>query len=232
MREKLTFQQIVTMVAFILIVLIIVVAMCTGNYYKAYKPLVPEPQSADVPELSPIVYERLRNITGEAGYVPEIITMAAEAALPASDTDMPAEKEYTADAVIVTMIAQMLYGEGRGVKSDTEVAAIAWVPFNRYDNESPYDWPHDLKEIITQPDAFVGYDPNNPVWDRLYRIAEDVYIRWLMEQDGQTDIGRVLPSEYTYFCSDGTGLHNVFRDAFRKNDANIWDWSLPSPYES
>jgi hypothetical protein len=163
----------------------------------------------EVPELSAEVYGQLRELSAET---PEV-------------------KVYEPEEKYIVLFAKMLWGEGRGVKSDTEVAAVAWTPLNRYGNPSPYDWPHDIEKIITQDGAFEAYSPDNPVTDRLYGIAKDVLIRWMMEQDGVEEVGRVLPSEYTYFSSDGHG-HNVFRDAWRSKDADKWDWSLPSPYES
>ena len=50
-------------------------------------------------------------------------------------------------------------------------------------------------------------------------------MRWLTNEEG-----RVLPPEYCWFSGDGS--HNYFRDAYGLKKANIWDWSLESPYEN
>ncbi len=47
-------------------------------------------------------------------------------------------------------------------------------------------------------------------------------------KDGEADVGRVLPSDYLWFTGDGKRNH--FRNAYR--GGQIWDWSLPTPYES
>jgi hypothetical protein len=195
----------------LILVIIIGFSLLSSSAYDQ-RPVAPLPV-AEVPELSTVVYDQLRELSAET---PEV---TAEA------------KVYEPEEKYIILFAKMMYGEGRGVKSDTEVSAIAWTPLNRYDNPSPYDWPHDIEGIITQGGAFEAYSPDNPVTDRLYSIAKDVLIRWMMEQDGVEDVGRVLPSEYTYFSSDGHG-RNVFRNAYRSKDADKWDWSLPSPYES
>ena len=40
-------------------------------------------------------------------------------------------------------------------------------------------------------------------------------------------MGRILPKEYKWF--GGNGTINMFRDSYE--NGNIWDWSLPNPYE-
>ena len=52
--------------------------------------------------------------------------------------------------------------------------------------------------------------------------------RWNAEKNGKTDVGRVLPKEYTFFIGDG--FENHFTDEWKSTD--YWDWSLPSPYEN
>lgn len=149
-----------------------------------------------------------------------------------SDTGGPSiavvyDAEYEPPEDDIILLAKMMYGECRGIKSDAEKAACCWCAINRVGA-----WGDTLAEVVT-PRQFCGYSPNNPVWDELYDIARDVLIRWHREQQGYEDVGRVLPAEYTYFCSNGRG-HNAFRTTWRRSDQNCryWDWSLPSPYES
>ena len=148
------------------------------------------------------------------------------------------EAQWEPEEADVIQLAKMMFGECRGVKAMTlpdgrvidgmtQKAACCWCAINRADADG---WGDTLADVIV-PSGFRGYSPHNPVWDELYDLARDVLIRWHWETIGYSDIGRVLPAEYTYFCSDGCG-HNVFRDAWRSKDANKWTWELDSPYES
>ncbi len=149
------------------------------------------------------------------------------------ETPVPTQepKLYKPDERDVVMIAQLMWGEGRGLESQTEQAAIAWCPLNRVDSTG-YGMGHSIRYVVTFPDQFHGYRPWYPTVDDfgrdLKQLAEDVLIRWMKEHDGQADVGRVLPKEYIYFSGDGK--HNYFRTEYR--GGTRWDWSLPSPYES
>jgi hypothetical protein len=140
----------------------------------------------------------------------------------------------------IVLLARMMYGECRGVKdwtlpdgrvidAEQQKANCCWCAINRVDADG---WGDTLAEVVT-PGQFHGYSRYNPVWDELYDLARDVLIRWRLESIGVQDVGRTLPPEYTYFCSDGHG-HNAFRTTWRHSDPNCryYDWSLPSPYES
>ena len=123
----------------------------------------------------------------------------------------------------VTVLAKMVWGEARGGPSDTEKAACVWCALNRVDHGyGP------LVTVVTAPYQFVGYDADNPVDDEIEALCEDVLSRWYAEKDGEADVGRVLPSDYLWFTGDGKRNH--FRNAYR--GGQIWDWSLPTPYES
>jgi hypothetical protein len=122
----------------------------------------------------------------------------------------------------VAMLAKLLYGECRGVDSETEQACVAWVVLNRVDDdEKP------INDIITSPYQF-AYNSSAPILEDLYILSEDVLMRWSMEKQGVADVGRVLPADYTYFAGDGE--HNYFRNAYI--GGTKWDYSMESPYES
>lgn len=125
-------------------------------------------------------------------------------------------------------LAKMAWGEARGC-SDTEIAATMWCVLNRVDSRG-YAMGGDVLHVVTFPYQFLGYRAHNPVDERIYDIAVDVLTRWQMEKQGAPaeEVGRVLPQEYMWFYGDGKANH--FKDAYK--DANIWDWSLPSPYET
>lgn len=82
----------------------------------------------------------------------------------------------------------------------------------------------DFCDLMMLPDG----TPIIPVDDEIEALCEDVLSRWYAEKDGEADVGRVLPSDYLWFTGDGKRNH--FRNAYR--GGQIWDWSLPTPYES
>lgn len=129
-------------------------------------------------------------------------------------------KKWTEEEVIV--LAKMLWGEARGIPSDTEKAACIWCVLNRVDNGMG-----SIVEVVTAPYQFVGYQEDHPVDPELKALCEDVLARWYQEKDGKTDVGRVLPSNYLFFTGDGQ--HNHFRNAYKNGD--IWTWDYESPYE-
>lgn len=122
------------------------------------------------------------------------------------------------------MLAKLIWGEARGVKTREEKAAVVWCVLNRVDSD---EFPDTVVDVVCQKNQFVGYDPNYPETEEHKKIAEDVLKRWLAEKDGELDVGRVLPKEYTYFTGDG--VRNYFVSEWRGDD--YWDWSLPSPYD-
>jgi hypothetical protein len=122
------------------------------------------------------------------------------------------------------MLARMMYGECRGVESDMERAATAWVVLNRVDADGYGDT---IKAVVTAKKQFVGYKASNPVWPELRELAIDVLERWEREKDGETDVGRVIPADYYWFTGDGKRNH--FRNGFKTKKR--WDWSLTNPYK-
>ena len=93
---------------------------------------------------------------------------------------------WTNEEVIV--LAKMLWGEARGVSSDTEKAACVWCALNRVDHGYG-----DIITVVTTPEQFVGYREGNPVDDKLITLCIDVLSRWYAEKDGQAEVGRVPP---------------------------------------
>lgn len=136
-------------------------------------------------------------------------------------TPEPEEKLWTDEEVEV--LAKMVYGEARGVPSKMEQAACVWCVLNRCD-----EYGKDIIEVTTAPYQFVGYREHNPIDNDIWELCEDVLSRWYAEKSGETDVGRVLPSDYLYFHGDGS--HNHFRNEFK--GGTIWDWSYPNPYET
>lgn len=128
---------------------------------------------------------------------------------------------YTEEEVI--QVAKLLYQEARGVLSDTRVACVAWIVCNRVDG----GYGDTISQIWGYPQLW--YEEHWPVTDRMYRIASDVLERWNYEKNFGYCEGRVLPPDYFWYTGDGE--NNNFRNVFCDYD-NIWDYSLPSPYDS
>ena len=121
----------------------------------------------------------------------------------------------------IEMLAKLVWGEARGVKSKAEQAAVIWCVLNRV--EAGYG--DTIKEVVTAKYQFTGYKSSHPVDDEFYELALDVLTRWELEKLGVEEVGRTLPKGYLFFT--GYGGRNHFRT--RKGAAE-WDWSLPDPY--
>lgn len=165
--------------------------------------------------------------TEDAGAIETMLLSIGDA--NALETVMPTESAteimyYTEDEVV--MVAKVLQRECGGLPSITEQACVAWTICNRVDSDKFNG--DTVTEIVTARYQFAYYY-DTPVTDELYDLALDVLTRWNAERNGEVSVGRVLPKDYTYFTGDG--VHNYFRNAY-KGSYSIWDYSLPSPYES
>ncbi len=133
---------------------------------------------------------------------------------------------YIPDIESVEAMAKTLWGECRGVNSDTEKAAVAWCILNRVD--APY-YPNTVLKVVSAKGQFSGYNEKNPITTELKELAIDVLQRWMYEKDHPADYcGRVLPKDYMYFLGDGS--HNWFTIEWRGE--NNWNYTLLSPYEN
>ena len=148
---------------------------------------------------------------------------APPASLPALALVEEDKPEYIPDAAEVEALAKMLYGEARGVASDTEKAACVWCVLNRVDDPR---FPDTVLEVIEAPYQFSGYDPEYPVKEEFAILAADVLTRYRAERDGEENVGRVLPAEYCFFTGDGRRNH--FTTEWKSTDC--FGWTLESPY--
>lgn len=108
-------------------------------------------------------------------------------------------------------IAQMLYKEIRG-GSDRAVAAVVWCACNRAATGGRR-LPADVVDQIKRPAQF-AYSASSPVYQRLYDIAADVLVQWMMEPYTSEGINRVLPEDYRWFSGDGR--YNTFRNSYSR----------------
>lgn len=122
----------------------------------------------------------------------------------------------------IQMLAKVVYREARGMKSDAHKAGVIWCVLNRVDNET---FDNSISKVITAKHQF-AWVPKTPIKEEFCELAKDVIARWLLEKEGYTDVGRVLPSDYLFFA--GRNGLNYFRKKYRSK--TYWDWSLKSPY--
>jgi hypothetical protein len=137
----------------------------------------------------------------------------------------PTEQPWTPSEADVEYIAKTIYGEAGIVESDMQRAAVAWCILNRVDSDK---YPDTIEDVVTAKYQFLGYNPDNPVTEDLRNLAVDVLQRWHSEQDGEAEVGRVLPSDYTFFWGDG--YENYFTNEWKSTD--YWEWSMDNPYEN
>lgn len=132
----------------------------------------------------------------------------------------------------VVMLAQTMHEEGQvvywngtnyGVSYIARQAGIGWCALNRLDDGGFGDT---LAEVLSKPYQF-AWRENAPVTDHFLWLAQDIVDRWWAEKQGQTDVGRTLPSDYLFF--EGDGRENHFRTEYEKT-GETWDWSNPDPY--
>lgn len=124
----------------------------------------------------------------------------------------------------VSYLTKAVFGEAGGIPSLTEQSAVVWCILNWCDRDG-----ESIIYEVTYPNRFQGYRASNPEPEYLRELVIDVLTRWQREKEGETDVGRTLPSNYYFF--NGDGKHNHFRTEW-KAPYVTWDWSLPSPYES
>ena len=109
----------------------------------------------------------------------------------------------------VAVLAKVLQGEARGVKSDTNKAAVVWCVLNRVDAGMRGDT---VIECAVAANQFNYHRKARPS-ESFKAIAKDVLNRWLREKYGETDVGRILPKNYLFF--HGNGRYNVFRNRYK-----------------
>lgn len=139
----------------------------------------------------------------------------------AESAETVVEKQLDGMTAEIDMLAKVVWGESRGVKSRMEQAAVVWCILNRCDATGV-----SIIKAGTAKHQF-AYHRHAPIKPEHCALARDVLKRWLMEKQGITDVGRVLPKEYIYFT--GHRGHNRFRIKY-KGRQKYWNWSLPDPY--
>lgn len=158
---------------------------------------------------------------------PDTAAETAEAIGVVTEPPETSAPEFIPDPADVEMLAKLIWGEARGVRSTAQKAAVVWCVLNRVD-ASGYACGGSIEHVVTFPGQFVGYNESFPATEEFKAIAADVLKRWNAEKEGAENVGRVLPSEYLFFTGDGKV--NTFTTEW--DGGNVWNWSLPSPYEN
>ena len=122
------------------------------------------------------------------------ILLAASTIFTPVSTWSPADEDVEA-------IARTLYGECRGVPTEDEKEAVAWVILNRLDA----GYADTVAGVVSAPGQFAGYSPSHPLWPELGEIAERVLRMHHDEQRGGC-VDRVLGPEYLWFSGDGVRI--------------------------
>jgi hypothetical protein len=144
---------------------------------------------------------------------------------PTQATPAPTDEPWMPDEADVQNKAKTISGEANLAQRTMNPAAGAWCILNR---GPATGYPDTIEGVVTSKHQFAGYDQGHPVTDELRDLAIDVLQRWHSEQDGEAEVGRVLPSDYTFFWGDG--YENYFTNEWKGTD--YWDWSMPNPYEN
>ena len=158
-------------------------------------------------------------------------------------SDIDINIKISEDDIII--LSKMVYGEARGVKPRTvgakyitsteQMAACVWSVLNRVDA----GYATTITEVVTAPNQYTGYSPNNPVKEEYAALVKDVLIRWQFEKvldelGISSEVGRTLPAPegdhlWCWFLADKNGTGNVFRSKYQ--NGVMYTWSLHSPYK-
>lgn len=142
---------------------------------------------------------------------PEVIKMYEDPAvyeLQEQQQQIKTEREQNLNA-----IAKVLYGYR--YNSEIDLEGIAWVIFNRVDNQAEFKNFNTIYSVCNQPSQWMGYEEDNPVLENLYSIADKVLTKY--ESDGTRLFGR----EYLYF--KWSSEYIVFRTTFIEGkDCKYW----------
>jgi hypothetical protein len=187
---------------------------------------------ADIPEST--IVDIVTETPAETEELVEIETVDAvetEELVEIETIEPEIEKLYTDEDAIA--LAKMVWGEARGmtnlwtwrgtVSGKAQQAACIWTVLNRYDA----GYGDSIIAVLSAPYQYAGYNSSYPVSEEYLELAHDVLDRWDREKNGDTDVGRVIPSDYFWFRGDGK--HNYFRNEF--NGWRTWDWRLEDPYK-
>lgn len=118
--------------------------------------------------------------------------------------ELAAGKAWEPDPADVALVSRTIWGEVRGC-CEAEQRAQAWCILNRVDDPR---WPGSIEKVVTAPQQFQGYSPNNPE-EPFHEMAREILILW---HEGE----REIPADMC-FCS-GDGKHQYFRTEWERTE--------------
>lgn len=119
----------------------------------------------------------------------------------------PTPSRWTDDCV--TVLARMVWGEGRGV-SRNEQKLIVWTVINRLENGR---YGSSLIGVVRARGQFHGYSSRHPVTDPIRTMVIEVLEAWERGEEAKVYPPFANTPNYLYF--NGRGGHNWFRERHR-----------------
>ena len=124
------------------------------------------------------------------------------------------------------ILARMIYSYAHGESSMTRQAAMGWAFLNYAGSSS----------LASKTGAFSDYNANSPTVDDLGRdlqlLARDILFRYQAERSGITEVGRVLPKEYTWIWVEGNGTVYFRTSQYGANYQFATSGQYRSPYST
>ncbi|MCL2843619.1 MAG: cell wall hydrolase [Oscillospiraceae bacterium] len=133
---------------------------------------------------------------------------AAEQLLPAEARLLPPAPSRWTD-YCVTVLARMVWGEGRGV-SRNEQKLIVWTVINRLENGR---YGTSLIGVVRARGQFHGYSSRHPVTDPIRNMVIEVLEAWERGEAAKVYPPFATTPHYLYFS--GRNGHNWFRERHR-----------------
>lgn len=116
------------------------------------------------------------------------------------------EKFHAYQAHEVDMLAQMVWGEARGLVAE-EQALTVWCVLNR-----ARDWNLSIEEVLTAKYQFAGYSESYPVDPDIREMCQSIVDQWEAGEEASTLYPYATSSNYYWFYGDGE--HNWFREVY------------------
>lgn len=135
---------------------------------------------------------------------PVIMQVLATMALLCSMSLAPVTPTWEPEAADVALVSRTIWGETRGCP-EIEQRAQAWCILNRVDDPR---WPGTIEGVVTAPQQFQGYSPNNPE-ETFHDMAREILIMW---HNGE----REIPADMC-FC-EGKNGHQIFRTTWERTE--------------
>ena len=104
----------------------------------------------------------------------------------------------------VALVSRTIWGETRGCP-EIEQRAQAWCILNRVDDPR---WGDTIEAVVSAPNQFQGYSPNNPV-EPFEDMAREILILWHRGE-------REIPADMC-FC-EGRNGHQIFRTTWERTE--------------